>query len=459
MRVRNFLDIGLDELSKREWRKLYRTLEFTNSDGAEVTCWRNLVSKDAVRFPRGVWNLLPDHIEYDDKRVCPPMPELDFKVALDSEHNGKKFTGQREALKSMLEEEQGLVVRSPGTGKTQIALAFVAKAKTRTLVLVHTEDILRQWQEYARKAIPEATIGIVRGREESIGHLTIATVQTLSRRNYDQAWYAQFGAVILDEAHHAAARTFEVVLNQCPARYRFGLSATPTRSDGMQPLMQYTIGPIIHRQKFRAPESLDVKVVPIRTNFYYGYRGSWDWSTLLDHLEVDEDRNKRIARAVDAEVRKGNSCLVLSRRITHLRLIAEAMETFDEYGRFLVGAVEDREGVRTRLSPEQRDDTVRRFRSGEIRVVLATQLADEALDIPILSRIFLTFPGKHAGRLIQQVGRALREFPNKDNAVIYDVIDPQVRPLSRQWSERRRFYRMSKIPIKMRRKKLLKAVA
>jgi superfamily II DNA or RNA helicase len=75
-------------------------------------------------------------------------------------------------------------------------------------------------------------------------------------------------------------------------------------------------------------------------------------------------------------------------------------------------------------------------------------LADEALDVPILSRVVLTFPGKHDGRIVQQVGRALREFPDKDDSLIIDVVDDKVRVLGRQAKARESAYRSMRIPIR-----------
>jgi superfamily II DNA or RNA helicase len=88
----------------------------------------------------------------------------------------------------MHREEQGLIIRPPGTGKTEIATAFMAEAETRSLVLVHTEDILRQWVERVERNIPElqGEVGIIRGKTCKIGQITIATVQTLYRSYMDK---------------------------------------------------------------------------------------------------------------------------------------------------------------------------------------------------------------------------------------------------------------------------------
>jgi superfamily II DNA or RNA helicase len=87
--------------------------------------------------------------------VCPPAigGPLSFKGTLDAKLPDKSFSGQQEALEACLREEQGIIVRPPGTGKTQIALALIAAVETPCIVFVHTEDIFNQWIEYAQKAL------------------------------------------------------------------------------------------------------------------------------------------------------------------------------------------------------------------------------------------------------------------------------------------------------------------
>ena len=265
MIVDSVLRIEIPELSKKQWEQLETKLTFVNDEGAVVSCYRRQITKGNYILPRGAWAFLPDSIRYKDRRTFPPMPKVKFKITLDDVEKDERFRGQKAAVAAMLEHEQGLVIRPPGTGKTQIALAFAAQCQTRTLVLVHTEDILNQWVEYAGKALPGTEIGIIRGKTCTIGHITIATVQTMQRHiRKPKEWWAQFGCLIADEAHHVSAASWEAVINACPARYRFGFTASPTRADGMHPTMKFIIGPIIHRQRFSSPIKLDV--VPVKPN-------------------------------------------------------------------------------------------------------------------------------------------------------------------------------------------------
>jgi len=434
------LKIDIHELSSRRWRELEQKLSYVTDDGTLVISYRRLTLGGYYILPRGAWSLLPDEITYQDKRSKPSMPELNFTLKLDDVDKDPRYEGQSEAVETMFRQQQGLIIRPPGTGKTQIALAFAARARTRTLILVHTEDILNQWVNFIESGIPElkGKVGVIRGKTCKIGQITVATVQTLYRsyQKQGQDWWAQWGAVIADEAHHTAAPTWEAVLNCCPAFYRFGFTASPTRADGMDATMRFVVGPVIHRQQFTSP--VELEVVPVKTDFRTLYRGPYDWGRLLNTLVADEARNDEIAEIAARESLGGNSVLVLSRRIEHLeRISAKLNGTTNE---ILTG----------QRSKQDRIRILKEFREGKISVLLATQLADEALDVQRLSRVILTFPGKHEGRIIQQIGRALRQHPDKTDALIFDMVDHRVGVLRRQWDLRKRTYKANKISIRRR---------
>jgi len=438
--VNSRLRLDSDELRRTDAAKLLRRLTFVNDAQEIVTCYRR--TDEHLILPRGAWSEIPDYVRYKDKRSYPALPEMKFTKTLDAVEKDKRFEGQSKAVAAMFECEQGIIVRPPGTGKTQIALAFVAACRTRSLVIVHTHDILQQWASYAAEAIPGLSVGVIQGQRLEVGHMTIATVQTLHGliTTMPAKWWRQFGCVILDEAHHGPARTFEHVLNTCPAKYRFGFTASKTRADGMEPALQWLIGPIIHEKKFSS--SVKLTVVPVKTNFKFKYRGRWDWGNLVRALIKDPERNDQIAKVVDREVSRGNSVLVLSRRIEHLEAICERLQCKNEI-------------LTAKRKKSDRGAILDNFRNGSLRCVLATQLADESLDIPRLNRVCLVHPGKHEGRIVQQIGRALREHSEKADAVIYDFMDFRVSILRRQWNERRATYRKLKIKVRKRKNTLL----
>lgn len=438
MIVDRVLTLDFSELSSREWEKLEAKLTYMTDAGDVVQSFQRSLMQQKYKMPRGAWAVVPDSIRYHDKRTAPKFPALKFVGNLDDVSLDPRFKGQSEAVRQMFLEEQGLIIRPPGTGKTEIACAFAAACQTSVLVLVHTEDILQQWIERVEQLIPElkGDVGVIRGKTQRIRQVTIATVQTLQRYAMKKSWWQQWGCVIADEAHHVAAPSWENILNACPAKYRFGFTASATRADGMHPSMRFIVGPVIHRQKFSSPIKLSVN--PVKTNFKFAYRGAFDWQRLVTALVRDVDRNRLIAEKVANDLAEGNTVLVLSRRIEHLEAIAEHLPDDVE----ILAAATRTKAERKRVLSE--------FREGTVRCILATQLADEALDVPRLNRVHLTHPGKHEGRIIQQIGRALRQHPTKQDAVITDYVD-RVGPLGRQWRSRKETYRREGISVQANR--------
>lgn len=415
-----------DELSRKQWERLFTRLTFTDADGIEIRAYDDTAR--GVRIPRGAWRWLAK-LEVTDLRTCPKMPKLYCNLVLDSEG----YSGQQDALRAMFEHVQGIVVRQPGTGKTQIALAFIASCKTRTLVVVHTKDLVKQWQDYAKQSIPGIELGRIGAGQMSVGHLTIATVQTLKRYTaLGRKFWGQFGAVIVDETHHAAAESWEWVLNVCPAYYRFGLTATEKRADGRHPLVGMLMGQVIHRAKFKS--AVPITVRPVETKFQGVYNGPYDWQNLMSQIATDKSRNALAAKIAVSEMREGNTVLVLSRQINHLQNIRSEIVS-------LTGSIK---GVvmltGQTATPRERTRAIQAMRDGKVGILLATQLADEGLDVPRLNRVLLTWPGKHDGRIIQQVGRAIRLHPDKTDAIIYDFVDETPHVLGRQFRERLRTY-------------------
>jgi superfamily II DNA or RNA helicase len=438
VRIDSTITIHKDALTRQEWKGLFTKLTFRDNDDIEVMAFDYVNGTEMIRLPRGTWNLLPVHLVPRDMRSFPAMPKVAYAKTLDIAGH----EGQSDAVAAMFRAQQGQCILPPGRGKTEIALAFIGACKTRTLVVVHTKQLMEQWITRAQQSLPGIEVGKIQGKTCQVGHVTIAMAQTLKRYLQDGGkFWRQFGCLIIDESHHAAAETWEWLLNACPAFYRFGLTATDKRADGRQALVNFYIGPVIYRAKFTS--AVPISVVPVRTGFKARYRGPFDWTRLLRVLSLDEGRNGLIADYIMREFDAGQSCLVLSRHINHLEQIENHLRERMGTERFRQVAL-----LTGRLGSKKRDAIMDGARAGHIKIVLATQIMDEGADVPILSRIFLTFPGKHDGRIIQQIGRAIRAFPDKIDAVVYDFVDDFIPPLARQYAERKRTYK--KLGIQLR---------
>ena len=180
---------------------------------------------------------------------------------------------QETILKDILKRDTGVLVAPPGIGKTVIAISALAKRKTNALILVHRKPLMEQWKvqlasclDIDLKAIGE----IGAGKNKSNGVLDIAMVQSMERKGKVDDRIANYGFVIVDECHHISAVSFERVLAQAKSKYVLGLTATPYRKDGHQPINHMQCGPIscLIKQKRNEARELYLSVFP-KTNDIY----------------------------------------------------------------------------------------------------------------------------------------------------------------------------------------------
>ncbi len=387
-----------------------------------------------VRVPRGAVHVLRSEAQregtpvvFDDERVLPSdrleVPEVALR------------NYQARAVEALTRVTQGTVVLPCGGGKTRVAIGAIARLKTPSLVLVHTLDLAEQWRSELRARLG-LEAGLVGGGDVSPAPVTVALIQALTQwpKRELEAFLAGFGLLILDEAHHVAASTFHAVVDHCPARYRLGLTATPEREDGLTPLLELFLGSrllvVTHDELVAAGVLTVPEVRSITTDFTYRYRSAKDYARMLNAVAADQQRNCAIVDSVVAEARNGHTCLVLSGRVEHCEQLAEALRARGLTAAALTGAV-DRDQRKALL-----DDA----REGRLKVLVATSLADEGLDLPRLSRVFLAFPGRSRGRTIQRLGRLMRPHPSKQTAALFDFVDKNVPILRRHHLERRKLY-------------------
>jgi len=188
---------------------------------------------------------------------------------------------QRHPVAEALKRKGGMIVAPPGSGKTVMAMAIIAGAGQPALWLTHTKDLADQARERAVEflGLDADEIGMIGAGRRQIGkRLTIGMVQTLAKGMSDEL-ANRVGLVVLDEAHHAPAATFTEVLNRLPARYRYGLTATPYRRDGLHPIMFYTCGYMIaevaRSDLFHEGRIIRPQIRQIHTGFWYDYRDDY----------------------------------------------------------------------------------------------------------------------------------------------------------------------------------------
>jgi superfamily II DNA or RNA helicase len=389
------------------------------------------ITDSELIIPRGCSRIIREifgAVEYDDRRLpgvpLPIIPKLSFNLR----------DYQNDAARQMKHKHQGVVIIPCGGGKTVVAVEAIRRLGTTTIIMVHTLDLLSQWKEVLKTAGVDA--GEIGNGKFEVKPVTIATVQTLSKmlNKLEKGWFEQWGCVIHDEVQHAPARTFYRIIGCFPAKYRFGLTATPEREDGLTPLLYFLFGDAlfeIDRKSLVAKGYITaVAVQPIFTAFNYPYYGPDDRNGMLDTLVNDTDRNLHITAEVAGAVEGGHTCLVLTGRVEHAEILMAKIQRLGLRAEALLGKVK---------KPE-RDIIRRKMLDGELKVIVATSVADEGLDLPNLSAAFFTFPSKALARILQRSGRVMRPHAGKPEPVIYDYVDVNIRTLKQQYYQRRQAY-------------------
>jgi superfamily II DNA or RNA helicase len=317
-----------------------------------------------------------------------------------------------------------------------MGLAAIAEIGRTALVLVHTMDLLEQWVTRARDVLG-ITAGVYGGGKRQVRPLTIGLLQTVARLPVSEvrALGAQFGVLVVDEAHHIPCATLSRVMDTLGCRWRWGLSATPQRDDGLSFQLGWALGPILYEIKpaalLAAGHLVPAEIVQVETGWTWDGDPQADYTGLLADLVADPDRNARIVDQVVAELDRGGTVLVLSLRVAHCEALAELIRQRGRSALALVGGG----GKKARRAAL---DALRT--SAEMRCVCATQLADEGLDVPRLTLVLLACPGRSQRQMIQRLGRVMRPAPDKPGAMLIDLVD-DVPLLRTQAKARLRAYR------------------
>jgi len=314
---------------------------------------------------------------------------------------------QVDACASAQSVSSGVIVAPCGSGKTTIGVALGATASTNVLVLVPSLDLAKQWYDRIRQMAPDQDVHIRTSKNPLCKRWTICTLQGLDRLNWADRWEIgkRHGLILVDECHRIPARTFGAVLASLPSAQRIGLSATPTRHDRLTAWIHQALGDTVYEI---TADQLDggVLLTPeIHRVRYTGEVAGQCYTQLINSVCEDDRRNDLIASLIDQE----RSVLVLSDRIDHCKRLAD----------IIPGA----ESMTGSLGRKKRLDIMDRARSGALRIICATTVADEGLDIPRLDTVVLACPSKNIQKITQRIGRILRPHPDKQTPRVYDIVD------------------------------------
>ncbi|AGU53865.1 putative helicase [Variovorax paradoxus B4] len=357
---------------------------------------------------------------------------------LDVSFVGNLRQDQQTAVAAMLPFDAGVLCAPTAFGKTVIAAAMIAEKGVNTLVLVHRTELLKQWQERLQTflGVGTAVVGTIGGgKAKPTGRIDIAVMQSLSRRGEVNPLVEDYGHVIVDECHHVGAVSIDAILKRTKAKYVLGLTATPFRRDGQQPIIFMQCGPIRHTAATPAGAPHDLEVVPRSRHARIDLPQDAGIQNVFQHLANDQARTEAIAAEVRDAFAQGRKILVLTERTEHLNAIEATLD----------GLGSDLFVLHGRMSRKQRAALVAGLDAlapDAPRVLLATgKLVGEGFDHPPLDTLVLAMPVSWKGTLQQYAGRLHREHVSKADVRIIDFVDTGHPALLRMWDKRQRGYR------------------
>ena len=361
-----------------------------------------------------------ENIAHYEKRRKPP--QLDFAeqpVTLPRPNDA-----QLRALEALRDSrsaglQRALIVMATGVGKTWLAIFDILQgAYQRILFIAHREEILNQAAEAFLTVMPQAKIGFYHGNAQSIdADILFGSVATLGRKTHLNNFARDaFDYVVIDEFHHAAANSYQNILNHFSPAFLLGLTATPDRTDGadIEALCDSNV-----------PFRLDLTEA-IEADFLcpFSYFGIHDrhvdyenipWRSRRFAPEEIEDALATEARSAQifSEWRKrGQACtLGFCVSVNH----ADYMAAYFQQRGVRAVAVHSR-------STTRRHEALDGLAARRYQIVFCVDLFNEGVDLPAIDTVLMIRPTMSPIVYLQQLGRGLRLQKGKKRLVVLDFI-------------------------------------
>lgn len=333
---------------------------------------------------------------------------------------------QQEALKALAKLQQNnkhkaLLISATGTGKTYLSAFAVKKANPkRLLFLAHREQILKQACKTFAKIIPDIQYGILSANHKDFHKpYLFSTINMLSKEeNLTQFAPTHFDYIIIDETHRAGANSYLKILNYFQPQFLLGMTATPERTDGFDiyQLFDHNIA-----YEIRLNQAMQENLL-----CPFHYFGITDIT--VDNQEINDNStfndlttDARVTHIINQSQYYGFSGerlrgLIFCSQIEEAQILSQK---FNERG-FNTIALSGKDSQETRTNAIHKLE--QKERSTGLDYIFTVDIMNEGIDIPAINQIIMLRPTKSAIIFVQQLGRGLRKYPQKDYVVILDFI-------------------------------------
>lgn len=394
--------------------------------------YKESADKRSFRIPRyalGNYTDLPYCYENDvtDKSISIPMT-VNFAADKNFSFNDSQTRTMDNTVVMLNKERGAILVAKTGEGKSLMAINILTRMNEKTLILVHKESLIHQWVSEIIKYtdLKKEDIGLLQKGKFKDGKVVIGTFQSLMRKTIGREINDLFGLVIGDEIHRVGALCFLKSFTRFSAKFRLGLSATPSREDKLEQLYYlHTSGNIIAHQSVRNTNS-DYAIIKYHRKERWKFYPSFIplKTQIINNVICDEDRNKLIYNTVD--ILKDRKILILGERIKHLKQIMEQLQDFYPYKnivRFFGAESLTKKEKSQGLKQEKVKDPTQEELNNADYIVATYSKAKEGVNIPHLDCLILATPVSSITTIIQAKGRVERALEGKPQPLLIDIVD------------------------------------
>ncbi|MCC8151669.1 MAG: DEAD/DEAH box helicase family protein [Lachnospiraceae bacterium] len=392
-------------------------------------------------------------IRYDieDKRTNGRKINVSFK--------GSLRDSQLPAVETMLENETGILHAATAFDKTVVCCDMIARRGVNTLILVDRTNLMNQWlkrldefldideelPEYKTKTGQtrkrKSLIGNLQGNHDTLtGIVDVAMIRSLKKKDGFHPLLKEYTQVYFDECHHAASNNAIEVLQEINAKYVYGVTATPKRSDGKEKINEFLLGPIRYRftAKDRAREqNIDHLVYPRFTKTVKSHHlsGTPYGNDAFELIRNNDVRDEQIIRDVADCVKAGRTPVVLTKYVDHAKKLSERLKKYADRLILLTGS----NGKKAR---RVQVDKLNAVEESESLILVGTgSLLGEGFDYPRLDTLFMATPVSGENVVEQYVGRLNRDYDGKENVIVYDYVDSHIPKFNKMYAARLRAYK------------------